>query len=168
MKYANTMMKFLLIIVLIMAISTTAKGYQVPTGETYIDWDYMVMCDEIGEMYSICPELLEAMIERESGGRCDVAVSDCVGLMGVSKKWNVDRMARLGVKDLLDPYSNILVGADILYELITIDCDGDVGAALMKYHGESDWRQKYAAGLLSHYAEDILKRSEDLERIHGK
>lgn len=147
---------------------TRAKGYTVPDGETYIDWDYMVICEEVGNIYSICPELLMAIIERESGGRANVGDGDCTGLMGISKHWNKDRMKRLGVVDLKDPYSNILVGADILVELITTECDGDVGCALMRYHGESDWRKKYEAGELSNYAADILKRSEALERIHLK
>lgn len=44
-------------------------------------------------------------------------------------------MERLGVDDLFDPYSNILVGADYLMELA--EKHGDVALVLSIYHGES-------------------------------
>ena len=40
------------------------------------------------------------------------------GYMQVQKKWHEDRMAKLGVTDLMDPASNFRVGCDYLAELL--------------------------------------------------
>lgn len=42
------------------------------------------------------------------------------GYMQIQKKWHKDRMARLGVTDLMDPASNFRVGCDYLAELLEI------------------------------------------------
>lgn len=43
---------------------------------------------------------------------------DSLGYMQVQQKWHADRMARLGVTDLMDPASNFRVGCDYLAELL--------------------------------------------------
>lgn len=95
--------------------SSTTEGREVHN-KTAIE-DIIAYTDEIGERYNICPELIQAVIERESHYNPDATNGDCVGLMQVSEKWHTDRMERLGVTDLYDPYSNILVGTDYLAEL---------------------------------------------------
>lgn len=123
-------------------------------------------CDEIGEQYGICSELLQAMIERESTGNPFAENGGCIGLLQISKRWHLDRMERLGVDDLFDPYSNILVGSDYIMELA--DRYGDVALVLSVYHGESRAFENYENGIISGYAKGILERSEELEREHGK
>lgn len=135
--------------------------------ETYIQEQYMESCVQIGEEYAICPELLMAMIERESRG--DASADNgggCKGLCQISEKWHEDRMERLGVTDIFDPEDNIRLCADYLCELEAKY--EDIGLVLMKYHGESDAVEKAEQGILSEYAEWILERSEELERAHGK
>ncbi len=44
----------------------------------------------------------------------------------------------------------------------------DVGIVIGIYHGESDAVEKGKAGNLSSYTKKILKRSQELERAHGK
>lgn len=73
--------------------------------------------EDIGEQYNICPELIQAIIERESSYDPYAKNGNCLGLMQVSSRWHSDRMEKLGVSDLYDPYSNILVGTDYLAEL---------------------------------------------------
>lgn len=102
--------------------------------ETDIPEEYQNYCIEIGKQYHICPELLMAMIEQESSGRADVVnETGDTGLLQVNPKWHKERMERLGVSDLTDPYSNILVAADYLEELFQ-ESDGDIYLVLMKYN----------------------------------
>ena len=65
-----------------------------------------------------------AIVEAESSGKADARNGGCIGLMQVYEKYHKDRMKRLGVTDLYDPYSNILVGTDILMELAEGESNG--------------------------------------------
>ena len=107
-----------------------------------------------------------AMIEAESSGNPDATNGNCKGLMQVSEKWHTDRMNRLGVSNIYDPYGNILVATDYLFELF--EKYGDVGLVLDVYNGNSKAMYNSENGILSDYANKILARSEQLERINGK
>lgn len=134
--------------------------------ETYIKQEYVEYCTEIGEEYGICPELLMALIEKESSGNADAQNGSCKGLCQVSEKWHQDRMEKLGVTDIFDPEGNIRLCADYLTELGTEY--EDIGLTLMLYNGQSNAVSMAEQGLLSNYAEWILTRSEELERCHQK
>ena len=86
--------------------------------------------------------------------------------MQISERWHLDRMNRLGVDDLFDPYSNILVGADYISELA--EKHGDVALVLDVYNGNSKAFYNNDNGIISSYAKWILERSNFLEREHGK
>lgn len=150
---------------IIMATSINATAIK-EENDTYISETAYEACIECGEQYNICPELLMAIIERESAGKPDAENGSCKGLMQISVKWHKDRMERLGVTDIFDERSNILVGADYLSELI--EKYHDVATALMVYHGEKSAVKKAENGNISKYAQGILERSEELERLHGK
>ena len=143
--------------------SLLTNGFE---ADTYIAEEYQDYCEEIGEMYCVCPELLMAMIETESSGNPDATNGTCKGLMQVSEKWHKDRMERLGVKDIYDPYGNILVATDYLMELA--EKYEDIGIVLDVYNGNSKAMQNAENGVLSEYAEKILYRAEMLERVRGK
>ena len=147
---------------LLCCIATDSKE-----NDTYISEEYQQYCVEIGNMYGICPELLMAMIESESSGNPNAQNGSCKGLLQVSEKWHADRMKKLGVANICDPYGNILVATDYISELA--EKYEDVGMVLMVYNGDS-MAKDYLNGTanLSKYAEKILARSEVLERIHGK
>lgn len=134
--------------------------------EPYISDAAKEACMEIGETYGICPELLQAIIERESGGDPWAENGSCKGLMQVSVKWHKGRMDRLGVADIFDERGNILVGADYLSELF--EKYGDAALVLDIFAGDSRAESNYEDGVLSAYAKGILERSEQLERAHGK
>lgn len=129
--------------------------------ESWIDY-IEIICQE----RNICPELVEAIIEAESSWNPKAQNGDCIGLMQVSESWHQDRMERLGVTDLTEPYDNILVGVDYLSELF--ERYEDVGAVLMKWNGDSKLSEYLETGELSEYAEKVLERSAELERLHGK
>lgn len=134
--------------------------------DTYISETAYDACIECGEEYGICPELIMAIIERESGGQADAENGRCCGLMQISVKWHYNRMERIGVTDLYEERGNIHVGTDYLAELF--DKYGDAATVLMVYHGEKNAVEKAENGEISSYAEGILERSAELERIHGK
>ena len=114
----------------------------------------------------ICPELVEAIIEKESSWDPSAVNGNCVGLMQVNKEIHKEL---IGDRDMTDPYDNIYVGVTILEELL--HKYGEAAPALMFYNaGYSD---NYGIGAyedekLSNYADEILKRAEELERLHGK
>lgn len=135
-------------------------------GETYISKTAQEACIEYGEVYSICPEILMAMIEKESSGNKYAENDGCYGLMQISIKWHSGRMDRLGVTDIFDEKGNVFVGTDYLAELLGEY--EDMYLSLMVYHGESNPVEKWKRGAKSEYAEWIMERSSELEEIHGK
>ena len=121
-------------------------------------------CVKYANEYCICPELVMAIIERESTGNQNATNGNCKGLMQISEKWHVDRMDRLGVTDIYDAVGNIHVGVDYLSELFLKY--EDAATVLMVYHGEKDAVLKASRGEISDYAKCILERSQELERLH--
>ena len=113
------------------------------------------------EQKAICPELVQAIIETESHWDPEARNGDCVGLMQISEKWHQDRMERLGVTDLTDPYDNILVGVDYLQELTRRYVDQAM--VLMIYNGDSRAWKFWETGEMSEYARKILERAAELE-----
>ena len=121
-------------------------------------------CVVFSNEYCICPELVMAIIERESEGDPNATNGSCKGIMQISEKWHTDRMDRLGVTDIYDTVGNIRVGVDYLSELF-LEYE-DVATVLMVYHGEEDAVAKSSRGEISDYAKGILERSQELERLH--
>lgn len=136
------------------------------TRDTWISDDAYAYCYEIGNQYNICPELLMAVIEKESSGQATATNGNCVGLMQVSARWHRDRMLRLGATDLYCERDNILVAADYLSELFQKYKEPSL--VLDIYNGNSNAMRNYECGLISDYSGDILDRASELERLHGK
>jgi len=89
--------------------------------------------EEVAEAYGLDPAVVYAVMYTESRFQAD-AVGDngeSLGLMQIKAKWHQERMARLGVTDLLEPQQNILVGCDFLAELLAEY--GDMYTALTVY-----------------------------------
>lgn len=160
MKRIIIIAALLCVCVLVNPITTRAEAKK----DTWICAEYQVYIQEISAEYGICPELIMAIIEKESSGQADATNGSCIGLMQVSERWHKDRMERLGVTDLYDPYSNILVGTDYLVELF--EKYEDLPMVLMTYNGSSDARCRYESGNYTSYAIAIMERSAELERLH--
>ena len=141
-------------------------GAKAETMETWISDDAYSYCYEIGNQYNICPELLMAVIEKESSGKSNATNGGCVGLMQVSARWHNDRMLRLGATDLYCERDNILVAADYLSELFQKYKEPSL--VLDIYNGNSKAMWNYENGVISDYAGYILDRASELERLHGK
>lgn len=128
------------------------------------DWQEYI--EQLCEDKDILPELVEAMIEKESSWDPAAVNGNCVGLMQVNKEIHKEL---IGDRDMTDPYDNIYVGVTILEELL--HKYGEAAPALMFYNaGYSDnyGVGAYEDGTFSNYADEILKRAEELERLHGK
>ena len=125
-------------------------------------------CEKWGEEYGICPELLESIAYEESRYTADAKSEDgsCLGLMQIHKASHKQRIKNLEVKDLYDIDDNVQVATDYLAELF--EEYEEVSTVLMIYHGEKDAVRKGEQGIVSKYAKKVLKRSEALERQHGK
>lgn len=133
--------------------------------ETYISDEAYSACVCYGNEYNILPELLMAMIERESGGNPNANNGTDSGLMQVAQKWHYDRMERLGVTDLFDTDQNIHTGADYLAELFN-DYE-DVCLVLMVYNiGYETANDYYSQGIISEYAQEVTARADELFLLH--
>ena len=104
-------------------------------------------CEETG----IPHELALAVIRQETEFR-NVVGDDgrSVGYMQVQRRWHEDRMARLGVTDLTDPYGNFRVGCDYLAELLgkyTLE------EALTAYNSGKPGKSAYASNVLAYMEE---------------
>ena len=163
------MKRKLIFAALVAGVLTFAFTINVQAKEAkYIDTDELQeICEEVGEEFGICPELLQALVERESSGNIFAVNGDCKGLTQISERWHEERMGRLGVTDLFDPKGNIRVCADYLLELRSKN--DDLYWVLMHYNMKHKTASRlYEAGQYTEYAIGICERAAQLEREHGK
>lgn len=101
-------------------------------------------CEETGIPY----ELALAVIRQETEFR-NVTGDDgrSVGYMQVQRRWHEDRMARLGVTDLTDPYGNFRVGCDYMAELLG---KYPLEKALTAYNSGKPGKSAYASNVLAY------------------
>ena len=153
------------------SVEATANGlsYQVQY-EDDIPEDIRTYCELVGTEFTICPELLEAMAYNESRFIPTVTNGNYYGLMQIDVKIHAKRIAKYGwtTEDMLDPYKNLIVAGDLLHELY--ETYGDENPIVLAYYsGNSRTIKTYLrTGKMCSYAETILERSAEYERIHGK
>ena len=151
--------KAVMVAVLLLALWGIAIVWDV-RAEGMDDWEeYIeVVCGE----YGICPELVQAIIERESSWDPKAESDGCEGLMQISPVFHQGRMERLGVTDLRDPYDNILVGVDFLAELFRQY--HEIYPVLMFYnagYAEKEGLLAYEKGYISDYAREVELRARE-------
>ena len=108
----------------------------------------------ICEEREIDPCIIFAQIAIESNFKAD-AMGDngrSFGLMQIWQDCHLDRMERLGVTNLLDPYQNVTVGIDLMSELLGWGKGLDY--ALSYYSGSS--------GEYSPYAERVKQLAQEI------
>lgn len=159
-------LKIVAIYAIVLLIFAGTFSVDAKADDTWIPADVQSICEEVGEQYDICPELLEAIIEHESSGQYNATNGNCKGLMQVNTNSHSDRMKKLGVNDIYDKRGNVLVATDYLCELF--EEYEDPGTVLMVYNGVSHAVSKAEAGQYNYYTRSILKRAAELERMHGK
>lgn len=129
--------------------------------------EFQTYINKVAKSYEIAPEIVFAMIERESNfDNTEIGDGgDSEGLMQIQKQHHEERMARLGVTDLFDPYGNVLVGVDYLAELLT-DYEGNLEMALTAYNAGPSGAYEYyfSHGIeANEYAETVIENSKKIE-----
>ena len=117
------------------------------------------------EKYNINPALIISMIDSESDFD-PTKIGDngkSFGLMQIQPIWHWERMNRLGVTDLLDPFQNVTVGIDYVAELF--EQNNNTHWVLMVYNGGHLYaREMMVTGKISDYALEVTQRASELER----
>lgn len=118
-------------------------------------------CEETGVPY----ELALAVTWRETGFRNITGDNgDSAGYMQVQERWHEERMERYGVTDLMDPYSNFLIGCDYLAELL--EKDRGIEWVLHSYNGGQSYANKMEkSGKVSQYVHDVLNYMNNMEEF---
>lgn len=152
-------------------ITVQANGLsKIPTEEeTGIPTEIMEYAEIIGHEFNICPELLLSIAYQESRYQETAENGTCKGLMQINTGVHKERFTENGwtTSDWDNAYKSMYVAADYLHELF--EEYEDVAEVLLVYNGDTTNLKRYRqTGYLSTYVEDILKRSEELERAHGK
>lgn len=135
------------------------KLYDVP-----LEADLQLHIKELCEAYGVDMPLVLAVIGQESNYDPE-AIGDSgnsIGLMQIQPIHHQQRMDNLGVTDLLDPRQNVLVGIDLLAELLADS--GDTEWAITAYNagaGTADFNKKI--GMRSEYAESVMILREEIE-----
>ena len=126
-------------------VTTVCGVFMTPGLDTHIK--------DVSEKYNVDKEVVLGVIHQES--RCHtkaIGAAGEIGLMQISPVWHTKRAQDLGAENLLDPYSNILVGVDILSEL---NVSNNPKLALSIYNGG----YKYPK-VSETYAENVISKSE--------
>lgn len=117
---------------------------------------------DVSRGYNVSPELVQSIIYHESRYDEHARSGDCVGLMQINSRYHIVRAKRLGVTNLSDPYSNVLVGVDYLSELLRTY--KDPALVLMIYNsGTCRGMSLYSKGEISGYARKVLAREKQLK-----
>lgn len=115
-------------------------------------WVQDIIIAECGDVIS--PEIVMAMIEKESNGN-QYAIGDdgrSLGLMQIQPKHHIKTMIALNSTDLFDVQENIRVGVAILKNLH--NTYGNINAAIVAYNAGS------YKGYITDYCYDVLARAE--------
>lgn len=125
--------------------------------------DIEAYVNDICEVYPNMDKwIILSIIKHESGFDPNASNGYCFGLMQIYEKWHTTRMSKLGVTDLFDPYSNILVGVDILNDYYIYNGES-IELALMLYSGSHDSAfEMYSNGVVSSYALNVLAYADEL------
>ena len=148
------------------AVEVTLDGLRIPEQTRIVAYDSNA--EILGYIFEVCekypnvdPYLVESIVYHESRFKPNATNGDCKGLMQISSKWHKERMTKLGVFDLYDPYTNILVGVDILNDLLKYN---DTELALMCYNmSHKKAKDLYSNGVVTQYASDVLQRAEEMK-----
>lgn len=141
------------------AVAKSVRYFDVPLDKD-LQAHILAECERYGIRH---PQYIFAMIQRESGYQADVIGDSgkAFGLMQIQPRWHQDRIERLGVTNLLDPYQNVTVGIDFFAELMGYG-EG-VEWALMAYNsGPGNAWAMQKKGRISDYTRDVIGISADI------
>lgn len=165
------MKKILLILVFCLFYSNLVYGQEIQDAKHFLSENQIIVPDDIeelciyyGEKHSIAPELLEAIIWKESRfiHTAQNSTNSCKGLMQINIYSHSERMKRLGIRNIFNKAENIAVGSDYLEELLQ---ENNLEIALMLYNGD---KKAYKKDYISKYVKNILEVTAALECVNEK
>ena len=129
---------------------------------SYEDQDFLhTACQESGVPYA----LALAVIERETQFQNLVGDDGAsLGYMQVQERWHWDRMERLGVTDLMNPFGNFRVRCDFLAELLE---KYPTQEALTAYNSGSPGYNQYSYDVMANYEKWKELVGDDVSGIKG-
>lgn len=136
--------------------------YDIPLDEDLQDY-ILEVCHDYGVNHLI----VLGMIEKEStfGPNVIGDNGEAFGLMQIQPKWHQERMVRLGVTDILDPYQNVLVGVDYFAEMLSYD--RGIAWALMAYNGGTTYANELTnEGVISSYVTDVFDNAGRIRPVY--
>ena len=136
--------------------------YDIPLDEDLQDY-ILEVCHDYGVNHLI----ILGMIEKESAFGPNVIGDngETFGLMQVQPKWHQERMDRLGVTDISDPYQNVLVGVDYFAEMLSYD--RGIAWALMAYNGGATYANELTdEGVISSYVIDVFDNAGRIRPVY--
>lgn len=138
------------------------EPYDVP-----LDLDLQNFIVDQCEIYDIDPAIVLGMIQRETQFAADTIGDggNSYGLMQIQPRWHQERMDKLNVTDLLNPYQNVVVGIDYLAELL-YKYDGNMEMALMAYNAgpTGAYKNWFSKGIYSNgYSQTVVANSERIK-----
>lgn len=146
-------------------VAESREANQTPVFSVPLDAELQNHILKVCETYQVDPALVVSIIKRESDYN-HLAVGDngaSEGLMQIKRQYQGERMARLGCNDLLDPKQNILVGVDLIAELLNTYETTDM--ALMAYNAGATGAHTYwfSNGIYStEYSRSVLDMTAEL------
>lgn len=123
------------------------------------------LCKDYGVDY----ETVLAIIEKDSGYKWDAKSAVAYGYMQIIPEYHYDRMDRLHVSDIRDPYGNIRTGIDYLAELLE-KYGGNYDKALTAYRWgvTGAYTDYFSAGQESSaYSEEITEIADRIRERTG-
>lgn len=126
-----------------------------------------------GYYEDISPALTLAVIAQESKFYQYDTYNGALGLMQLLPSYHSERLICCLEEDekyskdcFFDPRLNIMTGLDYLHQLLE-EVDGDIPYALMCYNQgpSSAYRTYVKGGIISDYAKNIIKLSEELDEL---
>lgn len=141
------------------AVTELATLYDVP-----LSADLQEHISRLCDKYSVDMSLVLAIIGQESNYNAGVLGDggNSIGLMQIQPQHHQQRMDRLGVTNLTDPYQNVAVGIDLLAELMSenkgtewVVTAYNAGAEIADYNK--------AIGARTEYAESVMMLREMIE-----
>lgn len=119
-------------------------------------------CKQYGVNYTT----ILAMIEAESGYQWDAAAGDATGYMQIIPEYHKERMNKIGVQNVDNPYQNIRTGVDCMAELLK-KYQNNYHKALTAYRwGPTGAERNYFSKkkYTCEYAETVLEKASRIKR----
>lgn len=118
------------------------RHYDIPLPDEYQEY-----VQDVCDVYGIDETIVFAIGWQESRWQADVTGDhgQSFGMYQIKRKYHEERMARLGVTDLYDPYQAVLVCADFVAELLKESGSYELALTYYRYGTYTETAEPYAS-----------------------